>query len=101
MCVCVCVYVCVCVCRVCECVHIQGQQTLTTQTLTQADYPMNPHLKWCLPPLAALLQCLHGLAAADAAGVLGPLQVCVCVCVCHIACACAYVWTRMALCVIG
>jgi len=36
---------------------------------------MCEHLEWCLPPIAALIQALNGLAAADAAGALGPLQV--------------------------
>ena len=38
-------------------------------------HPMCEHLEWCLPPIAALIQALNGLAAADAAGALGPLQV--------------------------
>jgi hypothetical protein len=36
---------------------------------------MNPHLTWILPPVANLLGIVHGLGAADAAGVLGPLTV--------------------------
>lgn len=40
-----------------------------------ADYPMNMHLAWALPPMAAVLRITHELAAADTAGMLGPLTV--------------------------
>jgi hypothetical protein len=39
------------------------------------DYAMNAHLTWILPPVANLLGIVHGLGAADAAGLLGPLTV--------------------------
>jgi hypothetical protein len=38
------------------------------------EYPMNAHLKWVLGGAAGLLQCVHGLAAAESAGLLGPLK---------------------------
>lgn len=38
-------------------------------------HPMATHLSWALPPVAALLGCIHGLTALDAQGALGPLQV--------------------------
>jgi hypothetical protein len=41
----------------------------------RAPYAMDEHMEWVIPCTAATLRCLNGLAAADAAGLLGPLQV--------------------------
>lgn len=39
-------------------------------------YVMDVHLAWAVPAVTALVRCVHGLTGADAAGMLGPLQVC-------------------------
>jgi len=48
----------------------------TRTGMPEPQHPMNEHLEWCLPSIAALFRVLQALSAADAAGALGPLQVC-------------------------
>ncbi|GLI64319.1 hypothetical protein VaNZ11_007546 [Volvox africanus] len=38
-----------------------------------AEHPFNPHLEWCLPPVARLVACIHALSDPRVRPSLGPL----------------------------